>query len=232
MNRRETIKSLLIGSLSGGLILVSCDSNISSAVEESLWKYKYGRTPKEEAYDQKLLKEKLLTDDEMTLVVVLSNLILPPTDHGTIEQAEVPEFIEFMLKDVPDFQNKIRGGFMWLNSYSNKKYDKHFINLSADQQKSILDKIAFPDPTKENQLHEVQFFSLMRGLVMTGYFTSKVGIEEIGYVGNIANAWDGVPEDVLSSVGMSYEKEWIDRCVDQSKRYEQAEWDDEGNLLT
>ena len=121
---------------------------------------------------------------------------------------------------------------MWLNSYSNTIFKKSFISLSEIQQKSVLDKIAFPDPNLDEQRHEVQFFSLLRNLVLTGYFTSEIGISEIGYVGNMPNVWDGVPEDVLDSVGMEYDPEWIDKCIDQSKRNETAEWDEEGNLLT
>jgi len=65
----------------------------------------------------------------MTLIVVLANLILPPTKEGTIEQAGVPEFIEFMMKDVPEFQTKIRGGLMWLNSHSNQNFKRLFVNI-------------------------------------------------------------------------------------------------------
>ena len=72
----------------------------------------------------------------------------------------------------------------------------------------------------------------MRNLTMTGYFTSKIGIEDLGYVGNYPNVWDGVPQDVLDEVGMSYDPEWIAKCVDQEKRMDIATWDEEGNLLT
>jgi hypothetical protein len=41
-----------------------------------------------------------------------------------------------------------------------------------------------------------------------------------------------VPEDVLAKHGKSYDPEWLAKCVDQSKRNDMAEWDDEGNLLT
>ena len=107
-----------------------------------------------------------------------------------------------------------------------------FVQSTEEQQKSILDKIAYPDPDAKVQKHEVQFFTLIRNLVMTGYFTSEVGVAEVGYVGNMPNVWDGVPEEVLQSVGMAYDEEWIAKCIDQSKRNDTAQWDDEGNLLT
>ena len=51
-----------------------------------------------------------------------------------------------------------------------------------------------------------------------GYFTSEVGIKELGYKGNSPNIWDGVPQDVLDQYGLEYDKDWLDKFVDQSKR--------------
>ena len=78
----------------------------------------------------------------------------------------------------------------------------------------------------------MNFFSLVRNLTMTGFYTSKIGIEEIGYKGNMPNVWDGVPDDVLEQHGVAYDEEWLAKCVDQSKRGIIAEWDEDGNLLT
>ena len=67
---------------------------------------------------------------------------------------------------------------------------------------------------------------------MTGYFTSEVGIRELGYKGNTPNVWDGIPQDILDQYGLSYDEDWIKKCVDQSKRNDIAEWDSNGNLIT
>ena len=60
----------------------------------------------------------------------------------------------------------------------------------------------------------------------------KIGIEELGYVGNSPNVWDGVPQDVLDDHGLSYDYEWITKCVDQEKRNDTAQWDEQGNLIS
>jgi len=72
----------------------------------------------------------------------------------------------------------------------------------------------------------------MRNLVVTGYYTSKVGISDLGCKGNMPNIWDGVPQDVLDQHGVAYNPEWIAKCIDQSKCGIIAEWDENGNLLT
>jgi hypothetical protein len=58
-----------------------------------------------------------------------------------------------------------------------------------------------------------------------------MGIDDLGYKGNSPNLWDGVPQDILEKHGLSYEKNWLPKFVDHSKRNETAEWDDNGNLL-
>ena len=233
MDRRESLKTIVLGSLAVGVSLESCVTNTDPAViEDKIWKYTYGRTPEEAAIDEKLLADQFFENGEKATIKTLANLILPPNENGTIEDAGVVDFIEFMVKDVPEFQIKIRGGLMWLNGHCNSKYSSLFINCSEDQQREVLDTIAFPDPETRVQVQEIQFFSLMRNLVLTGYFTSEVGIKELGYKGNIANVWDGVPQEVLDDHGLSYDEEWLTKCLDPDTRADIAQWDDEGNLIS
>ena len=233
MDRRESLKSMLLGSMGAGLALQSCVTTTPpEVVEDKIWEYTYGRTPKEEEFDNKPLCEQFFEDDELKEIHTLANLILPPNEHGSIDDAKVVPFIEFMAKDVPEFQTKIKGGLMWLNIYCNAKYKTNFVNTPEAQQKEVLDMIAWPDPEAIEHPHEVQFFSLMRNLVMTGYFSSEVGIKELGYKGNIPNNWDGVPQDVLDDHGLAYDPEWLAKCVDPNTRGEIAQWDEEGNLIS
>ena len=67
---------------------------------------------------------------------------------------------------------------------------------------------------------------------MTGYYTTKMGWDDLGVTSNFANVWDGVPEEVLANHEVDYDPEWLAKCTDQSKRNDIAEWDEEGNLLT
>jgi hypothetical protein len=171
----------------------------------------------------------------MATVAVLCDLILPANaNFGSATDAGVPDFIEFMSKDIPEIQMTLRGGLMWIDHKCNTEYHTEFKSAEVAHQKAILDTIAFYDseiPNDEQPL-EIQFFNLMRNLTVTGYYTSKMGIEDLGYKGNMPNVWDGVPKDVLAKHGVSYDEEWLAKCVDQSTRGVIAEWDDDGNLLT
>ena len=231
MDRRESIKSILLGSVAGGLLLNSCEEP-AEKVTEKIWEYQYGRNKKEAAIDKVLLETSFFTPNEENLVDCLANLILPPNEQGTIEEAGVVSFIGFMMVDYPDFQLPMRGGLMALNAKANKSFGQDFVTLNEEEQKSILDQMAFPIEGVEEQPQEVQFFSLLRNLVLTGYFTSAVGIKELDYRGNTPHVWDGVPQDVLDEMGLSYDPAWVAKCVDQEKRNETAVWDEDGNLLT
>ncbi|SNZ02047.1 gluconate 2-dehydrogenase subunit 3 family protein [Flagellimonas pacifica] len=238
MDRRKSLKSILLGGVASGLAVHGCKPNPNEAVTQEVVtasNYTYGRTPKEKELDEKLLKEVFFNQHEMESMSVLCDLILPANnDSGSATDAEVPNFIEFMAKDLPELQTPLRGGFMWLDHKSNTDYNVMFMSASEEQQKTILDTIAYPDPAvpAEEQPLEVQFFTLMRNLTLTGYYTTKMGIKDLGYKGNMPNVWDGIPEDVLAQHNVAYDDEWLAKCVDQSKRGIIAEWDENGNLLT
>ena len=231
MDRRESIRSLVLGSLAGGILLESCTNGKTEELVDKIWEYQYGRTPQELEFDQKLLKEQFFEASEIEMITALAELILPPTPQGTIQQAKVPEFIEFMVKDYEPFQITLRGGLMWLNHYCNRAYGTTFFFFFEPQQKLLLDQIAYPDLEVKDQKFEVNFFSLMRNLVVTGYFTSEVGIKELGYVGNIPNLWNGVPDDIMEKHGFSYD-DWADKFHDPANSSELAKWDNDGNLIS
>ena len=238
MDRRKSIKSIILGSVAGGLAVNGCKPGTEEALVETTVKVDenhFGRTPSEKELIAELNAKTFFNPHELETIEVLCDLILPATTSiGGAVEAEVTDFIEFMLKDIPEYQPILRGGLMWLDHKSNTDFGSEFKSSMETQQKEILDTIAFPDievPQNQRPL-EIQFFSLMRNLTLTGYYTSKIGIEDIGYKGNTPNVWDGVPEDVLEQHGVSYDEEWIAKCIDQSKRSDIAKWDENGNLLT
>lgn len=235
MNRRDTIKSLLLGSVAVGLTVQGCapkDNSVetlSNAVDTPF----YGRTPEEAARDKRLHEESFLNAHELETIAVLCDIILPKNDtYGAATDAGVPDFIAFIVKDMPYHQMQIRGGIMWLDNYCNTHYEKEFKSCASEEQLAVCDLIAYPKKTLPEHKQGEKFFTKMRDLTLTGYFTTKTGIEDLGYKGNTPNVWDGVPEDVLKAHGFEYDKAWLAKCVDQSKRAEIAKWDDDGNLIS
>ncbi|MFY0686502.1 MAG: gluconate 2-dehydrogenase subunit 3 family protein [Cyclobacteriaceae bacterium] len=236
MDRRESIKSLLVGTMAGGAIVTGCEAPAEVAAttqDVSEATGVYGRTPDEQARDLRLLQEEFFSESELDTISTLCDLILPGTDgYQAASAADVAGFIEFIAKDIKSHQLPLRGGLMWLNSFANEVFNESFVKLTTDQQKSLLDQIAYPEEADPNLSQGVKFFSLMTNLTLTGYYTSEIGVKELGFVGNTPNDWDGVPQDVLDKHGLSYEEEWLAKCVDPETRNVKAEWDEEGNLIS
>lgn len=238
MNRRESLKSLVIGTVGGGLGLnVACRTDATDAPPAEIAAEAeafYGRTPAEARRDDRLQADTFFRPHELVTLTAVANVILPPGPEGGIEEAEVPAFIEFMAKDRPAMQGPLRAGLAYLDREAKRLYGKTFVELGEGEYRPILDEIAFYDAAvpEAERPREVNFFSLLRNLVVTGYFTSAVGVADLGYQGNVPNIWDGVPADVLAEHDVDLDPEWAAKCIDQERRGEIAEWDEAGNLLT
>ena len=205
MNRRESLKAISIGTLSAGVLLGACkpDNKEDKSVKPPEKNTEGDRLPVEIDRDKKLNAEKFFTDHEMVTITVLANIIIPKDDRsGSASDAEVPDFIEFIAKDMPDHQVPLRGGLRWLDLHCLKTYGNAFVDCKPDLQIKTVDQIAYPDTAKPEMKQGVAFFSRLRDLVATGFFTSKMGIEDLGYVGNVPNKWEGVPADIIKQYGL------------------------------
>ena len=96
-------------------------------------------------------------------------------------------------------------GLRWLDVESNKRFSKNFTELTPAQRINIVDDIAYPGKTPKHLTQGESFFTLMRNLTATGFFTSKIGIADLDYKGNTPNQWNGVPDEVLKQYGLSYD---------------------------
>jgi gluconate 2-dehydrogenase gamma chain len=214
MDRRKYLKSLVVGTAGVGVLLESCKPEEKKQLQEDGYSATIDRTEPEKQYEQKLLKEKFFDEHEMKTITVLADIIIPKDElSGSASEAGVPDFIEFIAKDMPRHQVPLRGGLKWLDMQSLKRYNQDFASLSSQEQISIVDDIAFPEKARPEMAPGVSFFNLMRDLTATGFFTSKIGIEDLGYKGNKPNQWDGVPQDVLDQYGLKYDQRTLDISV-------------------
>lgn len=236
MDRRETLKALMMGSAAGVTIATTgCRPGQDPVVETESQLGDYGRTPSEKEWDKQVMSYSYFTEHELGTIAALCDIILPATPTaGSAIDAGVPEFIEFIAKDLPQHQLPLRGGIMWLDGEAQQRYNNRFSFCTNEEQIAIIDDIAYPDEEGKKPLMGpgIKFFDHIRNLVLTGYYTTKIGIDDLGYRGNVPNMWDGIPEEVLAKHDVDYDPEWIKKCVDQDKREVIAEWDDKGNLIT
>lgn len=235
MNRRENLKLLFTGSLASGFLLTTGCSPETKEIEHRRTisgGSDYGRTPEEIKYDEQLYSTTFFTDEERKKIELLVDIIIPADDvSGSANDAGVPDFIEFIVKDMPNYQLPLRGGLMWLDHRADELFETNFLGCSEQQRLQIIDEIAYPDKAAEGMEGGVRFFNTMRNLTATGFFTSKIGLDDLGYVGNTPNSWDGVPQEVLAKHGLQYEEKYAKVYLDPATRNQIAQWDDEGNLI-
>lgn len=209
INRRDSLKLMGVASLAGLTWTTGCDSPETD--ENHIYEHAHNTNDTDglrelSKADQKLMEQQFFTDAEMKTVRILSDIIIPADEQsGGASDAEVPEFIEFMMKDQPQHQVGMRGGLRWLDAQSKRQFKKVFAECSEQERKTMLDKIAYPQVAKPEMSQGVNFFNNFRNFVATGFFTSKIGIDDLQYMGNRATVWKGSPQEVLDRLGVSYD---------------------------
>lgn len=228
MNRRDSLKSIMIGGI-GTSLLIGCrldeDRDISQMTDIKEKEFDYGRTPAEAEYDEELMSKDFYTEEEMATIMVIGDIIIPGDgEYPPASKTGLAEFIEFITKDIPEHKIPMRGGLRWLENESYERYNKKFKELSQAEKIAIIEDIAYPDDVKPEYIHGSKFFSRIRNLVTTGYFTSKEGIEYLGYKGNRPNVWDGVPEEVLQKHGLAYDEKMLRNSIKPEERNDIEDW--------
>ena len=226
MDRRKSIKALIMGTVSASVLAEACNNadtkiemkpDVAANANEGL---NYDRTPEELADYKKLMADKFFTNDELATITVLADIIMPKDEvSGNASEAGVPAFIEFIVKDMPHHQTPMRGGLRWLDLQCMKRYEKGFKDCSPQQQIEMVDLIAYPEKAKGKPAltQGVSFFNKMRDLTVTGFYTTKMGFKDLGYMGNTPNQWNGVPADVLKQYNLAYTEKELKECVSFDK---------------
>lgn len=220
MDRRKSIKALLVGTAGAGVFIEACKNSDKKAIAGSPdAKLDDWRMEEEKKYLKKIAEgDKFFTDHEMATITVLGDIIMPKDAvSGSASDAKVPDFIEFIVKDMPGHQTPMRGGLRWLDIQCFKQFDKAFVDCSSQQQIAMVDQIAYPAKAKPEVKQGVAFFGLMRNLVTTGFYTSEIGVKDLGYMGNTPNMWNGVPDDVLKQYGYAYTDKELKECMSPDK---------------
>jgi gluconate 2-dehydrogenase gamma chain len=140
-------------------------------------------------------QRKTFDDHQWRTVRVLCDLIIPADDRsGSATQAGVPEFLDDWIAfrtsedENQKLQAEIFGGLMWLDRESRRLFQNDFADASPEQQKQILNRIAYPDRAAKEDHLWVVFFNQFRNLTVSGFFSSKTGIADLPYLGNTAIA--------------------------------------------
>ena len=215
MDRRKSLK-LIVGGTATGAFIASCktdDKKPDAANEQAV--EGINRMAEEKEHEESLkTAKKFFTEAEMATITLLADIIIPKDEvSGSASEAKVPDFIEFIVKDMPEHQTPMRGGLRWLDLKCLNLYGNPFTGCTSPQQIEMVDAIAYPNKAKPEMKQGVAFFNLMRDLTATGFYSTQMGWNDVGYKGNVPNQWNGVPDDVLKQYNLAYTEKELKECI-------------------
>lgn len=189
ISRRDVLRTLAIGA-AGGSVLQVIPLQAAEMAHQAVRKEKAAALAGKYA-------PKYFTAKQYETLTSLCDTIIPKDERsGGAVEAGAPEFIDLLTSENPEFQNRLGGGLMWLDSYCLDHYGKLYMETTPEQRKEIIELIAYRKNAKANpELHQgVAFFAFLRNMTCDGFYTSKIGIEDLQYIGNVTRSeWPGCP---------------------------------------
>ncbi|MDE2667975.1 MAG: gluconate 2-dehydrogenase subunit 3 family protein [Acidobacteriota bacterium] len=192
---------------------------------EFAWGEHVHGTAREEREKTGAYKPKLFKPHEYRTIQQLAELIIPADEHsGSALEAGAPEFIDLLCSQNPELADIYTGGLLWLDAQMRQQHGASFLESTAEQQTSLLDRLVEEgDPEKvegaratrygasedyqgfsDYRIHPVsdlapgvRFFEWLRKMIVDAFYTSPIGIQDVGYQGNIAVSKYEVPEAII-----------------------------------
>jgi gluconate 2-dehydrogenase gamma chain len=183
ISRRDLLRNLTVG-VAGGSVLQVIPAEAAALAHQMVHKEKTAAATGK--YVPKYFSPK-----QYETVIFLCDTIIPKDEKsGGAVEGGAPEFIDLLTSENEEYQLALGGGLMWLDNYCVDEYTTTFMECTPVQKKEVLDLIAYrknakADPTLSQG---VAFFAFLREMTCDAFYTSKIGIEDLQYIGNVALA--------------------------------------------
>lgn len=179
ISRRDILKSLMQTAVTGSVLQVI-------PLEAAAYAHRMVSAEKAAAADQAYAPKFFSAHAYKTLQALCQTIIPSDDDSKGAIEAGAPEFIDLITSENADYQVALGGGLMWLDNTCIDRYGKTYLDCAAAQQKEILELIAYRKNAKlDPSLGQgIEFFALLRKFTADGFFTSEIGIDYLGYIGN------------------------------------------------
>lgn len=179
ISRRDVLRTLAAGA-AGGSVLQVIPAKAAEFAHQAVQKEKSASPAGKYA-------PKYFSTHQYEMLTNLCDTIIPKDDKsGGAVEAGAPEFIDLITSENEQFQLSLGGGLQWLDSACIDRYSAAFLECTPEQRKEILDLIAFRKNAKQDATlrQGVAFFALLRRFTCDGFYTSKIGIADLQYIGN------------------------------------------------
>jgi len=179
ISRRDILRTLAV-TAAGGTVLQVIPTEAAAYVHQMVRKEKA-------AAPAGKYTPKYFSAPQYAALIALCDAIIPKDEKsGGAVEAGAPEFIDLLTSENEKYQLRLGGGLFWLDGFCSDRYGKAFLECAPEQKKEVLDLIAFRKNAKQDSAlsQGVAFFAFLRRLTCDGYYTSKIGVADLGYIGN------------------------------------------------
>ncbi len=179
ISRRDILRTLAV-TAAGGTVLQVIPAEAAAYVHQMV------RKEKAAAPAGKYTPKYFSAPQYATLIALCDAIIPKDEKSGGAVEAGAPEFIDLLTSENEKYQLRLGGGLFWLDGFCSDRYGKVFLECAPEQKKEVLDLIAFRKNAKQDSAlsQGVAFFAFLRRLTCDGYYTSKIGVADLGYIGN------------------------------------------------
>ena len=184
VSRRDLLKNIALSATLGGLSLEAAQHVHGLASQEKAASGAY--------------KLKGLNAHEFGTLQKLADFIIPSDERSPGASASgAPEFIDLLASQNPQMLAIYTGGIAWLDYTMQRRYSSDFVSAKLEQQTALLDLIAYRKNESPELGPGIHFFEWARRMVVDAYYTSPIGIKEVGYMGNTAVSKFEVPQEAV-----------------------------------
>ena len=179
VTRRDILRTLAMGAV-GGSVLQVIPAKAAEFVHQAVRKEKAASPAGKYA-------PKYFSEHQFEALNWLCDAIIPKDEHsGGAVEAGAPEFIDLLTSENEKYQLRLGGGLIWLDGFCADRYGKAFMECTPEQRKEVLDLIAYRKNAKADKFlsQGVAFFAFLRKMTCDGFYTSKIGIADLQYIGN------------------------------------------------
>lgn len=194
MTRREVVEAM---AATAGAFLIPRPAQATEAGRIA-WRGKRAAAAAGAAYVPKVYS----AHEWATVQMLVDYLIPKDAKSGSATDAGVPEFMDTMLDLEPGMRTANRGGLAWLDHQCHLRFDRDFVDGTDDQRRQLLDDVAYPGRARPELAAGVAWFNSFRDFTASGFFTSEMGVNDLGYQGNTAvPEWTGCPAENYTRLG-------------------------------
>ena len=192
MNRRQAITALAAMSATLGIPV--------SVLEAATKKLTAGPESSAVGFDPRFF-----TAPELATATLLMDMLIPKDARsGSASEAKVPEYMDFICAEFSSTGEWMRKGLAWLEGESQKRWHGGFTVGTVLQRGQLLDAIAWPAKALPEVQEGVAFFNRFRDLTASGFWSSQVGVQDLGYQGNtFVREWTGCPPEAKAKIGVN-----------------------------